>query len=351
MQKNRKTPGILIFAGTTEGRMLAEYVSAYNMEKRRQADVCQKESGRQPAQEVQIRCFVSTATEYGKSILSNLPGVSIRAGRMERTEMRRFIEENEIGLVIDATHPFAREVTENIKAACGLARFLSPCANAPEKSYADKRHITCTDKKRISGADGAEKSCMDRAAVSGVRCVRCLRSSTERTDIGETHIQKTGVRLGESEDSRDRLDSKVIWVDSVKEAVSYLRQTEGNILITTGSRELCRYTEIEDFRRRCFARVLSTREAVEESVRLGFEGRHLIAMQGPFSVEMNLALLKQTCASWFVTKESGTAGGFEEKLKAARMAKASVVVIRRAEEAGESVEAVKRIIREFAEGL
>lgn len=31
---------------------------------------------------------------------------------------------------------------------------------------------------------------------------------------------------------------------------------------------------------------------MEESIRLGFEGKHLIAMQGPFSKELNLAMLR-----------------------------------------------------------
>ena len=77
-------------------------------------------------------------------------------------------------------------------------------------------------------------------------------------------------------------------------------------------------------------------------------GRHLIAMQGPFSVEMNLALLKQTEAAWFVTKESGTTGGFEEKLKAARLAQAVPVIVGRPYETGESLETVKEMIKQIA---
>ncbi len=50
-----------------------------------------------------------------------------------------------------------------------------------------------------------------------------------------------------------------------------------------------------------------------ESVALGFEGKHLIAMQEPFSKEMNVATIHQTGAKYFVTKESGKAGGFGEK--------------------------------------
>ena len=63
-------------------------------------------------------------------------------------------------------------------------------------------------------------------------------------------------------------------------------------------------------------------------------------MQGPFSMEMNLALLHQTEAAYFVTKETGRAGGFEEKAEAAETAGAVLVVIGRPEktarECGES---------------
>ena len=86
---------ILIFAGTTEGRMLAQYAS---------------QNG--------IGCYVSTATEYGKSILEGLEGVECISGRMDQKKMETFIGEHGIRLVIDATHPFAVEVSENIKAAC-----------------------------------------------------------------------------------------------------------------------------------------------------------------------------------------------------------------------------------------
>ena len=90
--------------------------------------------------------------------------------------------------------------------------------------------------------------------------------------------------------------------------------------------------------------MLSTKAAMEESVRLGFEGKHLIAMQGPFSEEMNLALLHQTRARYFVTKESGKAGGFEEKLKAAKKAGAVLIVIGRPQERGRSVQEVCHFI-------
>ena len=71
------TSGILIFAGTTEGRLLAEYASAHG-----------------------IGCFVSVATEYGKDLLGDLEHVTVLAGRMDEKQIKAFIEENRIRLVI-----------------------------------------------------------------------------------------------------------------------------------------------------------------------------------------------------------------------------------------------------------
>ena len=252
-------PDILIFAGTTEGRKLAEYAS-----------------------EIGAGCYVSTATGYGKEILGEHPGIRVLSGRMDEKQIVCFLGDKGIRLVIDATHPFARIVTENIRAACIRAE---------------------------------------------VKYVRWLRE--EGINVGK----KTGGR-------------QMVVVDSVRQAVEYLKTTKGNILIATGSKELHLYTEIDGYKERCFARVLSTPEAVEESAKLGFQGRNLIAMQGPFSREMNLALLRHAGADYFVTKESGKAGGFEEKLEAALEAGAVSVVIGRPCETGESLERTREILLE-----
>ena len=137
----------------------------------------------------------------------------------------------------------------------------------------------------------------------------------------------------EMEAEPDEAD-RVIWALSVEEAVEYLQNTEGKILITTGSKELIKYTKLTDYKERCFARVLSTEQAVMESVALGFEGKHLIAMQGPFSKEMNVATIHQTGAKYFVTKESGKAGGFGEKVQAAKETGAVLVAVGRPKETG-----------------
>ena len=84
-----------------------------------------------------------------------------------------------------------------------------------------------------------------------------------------------------------------------------------------------------------------------QSIDLGFSGKHLIAMQGPFSREMNLALLHQTEAKYLVKKESGKNGGFAEKLEAAEQAGAVLLVIGRPIEEGLSGEEAEQEMRKW----
>jgi precorrin-6x reductase len=84
---------LLIFGGTTEGRLLAEYCA---------------ENG--------ISADVSVVTEYGASLLPD--GVNILCGRLDAEQMSALMREKKYSMVIDATHPYAVEATKNIKAAC-----------------------------------------------------------------------------------------------------------------------------------------------------------------------------------------------------------------------------------------
>lgn len=124
-------------------------------------------------------------------------------------------------------------------------------------------------------------------------------------------------------------NNELTIVPSVKAAVEYLKQTDGNVLVTTGSKELHRFCELPDFEHRIYARVLSIPSVVAHCAELGFQGKHLISMQGPFSKELNIAMLKQLNAEYLITKESGITGGFPEKLEAARLSGAKLIVIGR----------------------
>ena len=279
---------IWIFGGTTEGRLLAEY--------------CSREK---------IEAWVSVASEYGEELLQeelmesgnagnpdlnhntclakkNLKTVQassvikVLRGRMDRYQMEEFIRNQGIHLVIDATHPHARLVSEEIQEACGR---------------------------------------------TGVRLERCLRAE------------------GEQNKARDWVE-----VDSIQEAVSFLSSVSGVIFATTGSKELEALCQIPDYQKRVYARVLPTSNVLKKCEKLGITGSHLIAMQGPFSTEMNTLFLRQTKAEWLLTKDSGRAGGFQEKVEAARENGTRVVVIRRPEEDGISLEEAMEVLKKADEG-
>jgi precorrin-6Y C5,15-methyltransferase (decarboxylating) len=167
--------------------------------------------------------------------------------------------------------------------------------------------------------------CLDATHPYAAVVTRNIRLACEAQNIPYIRILR----------EEGKTDVPVIYCENVGQAVEFLKTTTGNILITTGSRDLESYTHIENYQNRCAARVLPTVEVIEKCRQLGFEGKNLIAMQGPFDEELNYCLLRQTHAEWLVTKNSGKEGGFEEKCEAAVRAGVKLVVIGRpAEEDG-----------------
>lgn len=128
---------------------------------------------------------------------------------------------------------------------------------------------------------------------------------------------------------RSSAASEALYVDSAEAAAAALRDSEGDILLATGSKQLEAFTAIPNYAERVYPRVLPTEEALRECLRLGYRQSHIIAMQGPFGGELNLALMRQFAIRHLVTKDGGKAGGFPEKIRAASEAGAAVIVIGR----------------------
>ena len=257
---------ICLFAGTTEGRLLAKRLEA---------------SG--------VPADVFTATEYGKEEIPAGHFVKVFSGRMDAALMEELLRREEYLLAVDATHPFAGEASENIRLAC-------------------------------------EKT--------GIEYVRILRAGDKIC----ADFSDRGTEGGAAGAASGTSGGNVFVFPELSGAVEFLKGTDGNILVTTGSKELGAFCALPGWESRVFARVLSLPEVVETCGRMGFYGKHLIAMQGPFSAELNLAMLNSVQAKWLVTKESGTAGGFPEKAEAAWRAGAGLIVIGRPAETGLSFE-------------
>ncbi|MBO6011862.1 MAG: precorrin-6A reductase, partial [Oscillospiraceae bacterium] len=170
-------------------------------------------------------------------------------------------------------------------------------------------------------------------------------TQTLRKVCAETGTEYLRVLRGEERE----YDEGCVFVADTDEAVAFLDSTEGNIFLTVGSKELPRYAQINNAGERVFARILSLPEAMEQAVSLGFVGSHLIAMQGPFSEEINAAMLDMTGARYLVTKDTGATGGFPEKIRAARSRGVTPVVVRRplAEEGVSVAECLSMLAKRF----
>ena len=131
------------------------------------------------------------------------------------------------------------------------------------------------------------------------------------------------------------------------EAVELLNNLEGNIFLTTGSKNLKDFTGVENYKERIALRVLPMESSLQSALELGYKPANIVCMQGPFSKELNVATLKKFNSKFMVTKDSGEVGGFLEKVTAAQEAGAKLVVIgRTTEEQGESYEEILKYLRE-----
>ncbi len=131
------------------------------------------------------------------------------------------------------------------------------------------------------------------------------------------------------------------------EVVELLNDLEGNIFLTTGSKNLKDFTAVENYKERIALRILPMESSLQSALELGYKPANIVCMQGPFSKELNVAMLKKFNSNFMVTKDSGEVGGFLEKLTAAQEAGAKLIVIgRTTEEQGESYEEILKYLRE-----
>lgn len=136
-------------------------------------------------------------------------------------------------------------------------------------------------------------------------------------------------------------------LETAMQAAEFLGKTEGNILLATGAKELAAFAGIDP--NRLFPRVLPTVEGIAACEKANIPHKNILAMQGPFSYELNVALMQQFHIQFMVTKDGGAAGGFNEKVRAAQACGAQLVVIRRPAEQGETAEEILRRCKEMLE--
>ena len=116
--------------------------------------------------------------------------------------------------------------------------------------------------------------------------------------------------------------------DSYNDIISELEKKEGNILLTIGSNNLELFTSVLSLER-LYSRVLPTEKVIKKCFELGLSPKTIIGVQGPFSKLMNYAMMKEYDIKYLVTKDSGEAGGFDEKIEAASELNIQVLILKR----------------------
>ena len=129
------------------------------------------------------------------------------------------------------------------------------------------------------------------------------------------------------------------------QAAAYLADRPGRILLATGAKELPAFAALDP--QRLYPRVLPTAAGIAACETAGIPHRNILALQGPFTTELNVALLRQFAIAYLVTKDGGAAGGFAEKAEAAAQCGVQLVVLRRPEEQGESTETILQRCKEL----
>ncbi|AFK87633.1 MULTISPECIES: precorrin-6A reductase [Thermoanaerobacterium] len=223
---------ILVLSGTKDGKEIAERLKLSGFE-----------------------VIASTVTDYGASLFDK--GIKVFSGVLDEVGMIDFINKNKINIVVDATHPFAKEVS----------------INAINASL--------------------------RASIKYIRYER------------------------QSADFRN-----AILAADFDEAVEKCKEFD-NIFLTIGSKNLEKFRPLWEDGKKVTARVLPSSDVLIKCEGLGLTPKDIIAMEGPFSTELNYIMFKERKAEVIVTKESGTTGGVAEKLEAASRLGICTILIKR----------------------
>lgn len=146
------------------------------------------------------------------------------------------------------------------------------------------------------------------------------------------------LRLSRSMGKEAKGSENIIFVDTMEEAGDALNSIPGELFLLTGSKDLQTITSRIEDRSRLHVRVLPSVDSIALCEKAGISGKQIIAMQGPFSREMNELQIKEIGAAAILTKESGRTGGYYEKLQAAADLGIKAVVIRNPELKDEKTE-------------
>ncbi len=167
-----------------------------------------------------------------------------------------------------------------------------------------------------------------------------------KKEIDDARKNLSDIRFFRVHRSNEKIDaSDARFFESARDCAKALLETKGTVFLTTGSKDIPEFCREKSLLERLVVRVIPNSESLKICYDNGLLGKQIIAMQGPFSYDVNLTFFKNYDAKVVVLKESGKAGGELERIQAARDAKAQIFIIKRpVENAGEDYERVREKI-------
>lgn len=298
---------VVIFSGTTEGRELSKTLAAEGAE-----------------------VVVSVASEYGSEEQGTMEGVTVSEGLKDEGQIRELIRGAD--LVVDATHPYAVLVTANIRQACQEENVRLLRLIREEMDPGACGYDLANDETR----DEEARDVAEHGAAGGPGACGYAPANDETRNEEARDVAEHGAAGGPGACGRIRV---VPDTEAAAQIADEIAGASGRVLLTTGSKDLKAYGEAID-PQRLYARVLPLVQSIELCEAAGIPHRNIIAIQGPFSQELNEAVIRDYGIDVMITKESGRTGGFPEKIRACEACRIPAVVISRPQEEGLSYEAV-----------
>jgi precorrin-6A/cobalt-precorrin-6A reductase len=253
--QNPNSPVILILAGTSDARHLCEQ-----------------------AVEKNISVIASVVTKEAASHFDQ-DKIPVHIGRLEISSMGKFILENKVSILVDATHPFADKASLT---AIAVAKEIK----IPYIRYERPESVIETETEEV------ENDAMYFAA-----------------------------------DYQEAVD----WILNPPEELRKKFSEKINVFLTTGSKTLELFARQLLPRKniRLIIRLLPSVENLELCQKHAIPNENIVAMKGPFSKELNKALFESFNTNIVVTKLSGKEGSTDEKIQAARELNIPVIAIER----------------------
>ena len=226
----------------------------------------------------QIPCTISVTTEVARSGYPLHPCLKVTVARFTASTLRSFLHSEQIVAILDASHPFAVEISQ-------LAMTVAQQQKIPYLRY--ERPELATD---------------------------------NATDDDPMH-DSANARLSTAH-------PRVLEVDSLVTLLQADELLNQRVLLTLGHKALAQFRPWQA-RSTLFARVLPSPVAVQAALDAGFGGDRILALRPPVPIELERALWQHWHISLVVTKASGQVGGEAIKRQVAASLGVRLVVIQR----------------------